>query len=135
MKKSYLALAIGIMLGCATISTHINASQNICIRNNYGATIAAKVTWPNPQDDKPEVRIEDGATVIIDSRYQFRQWGLGLSIRTTGVGSTALSPYTNIKSYVDQIIKDNRDTRYAIITIKPGTYMNPWWNIEVSYEN
>lgn len=142
MKKTRLAIVIAIALCCAAVSTQINAIDHtvIYIRNNYGATIASKIVWNKehkPQDaqnEEPEVRIENGETKKIGVHSMFSAWNPDLLIRTTGKGSRlGLSPYTSLKPYVDKILASKSDYPRAIININPGNYINPWWNIDITY--
>jgi hypothetical protein len=143
MKKAHLAIVIGIALCGAAASTHINAigHTTIYIRNNYGANIASKIVWNKehkPQDtqnEEPETRIQNGETKKIGVQTMFSGWHPDLLIRTTGKGSRlGLSPYTSLKPYVDKILASKTDYPKAIININPGNYINPWWNIDITYE-
>lgn len=139
MKKTYMAIVIGITLCSATIQ--INAVDTIYIRNNYGATVASKIVWNKehkPQDvqnEESEVRIENGQTKKIGAYNMFSAWTPNLFIRTTGKGSSiGLSPYTSLKPYIDQILATKSNYSKAIININPVSALNPWWNIQITYE-
>ena len=136
MKKTYIAIMIIIMLS-ATITTHINAVYAVYIQNNYGSSIACKKQW-NPERkpinaDEGEVIIPNGQTIQLDRLYTLQIWNPTILIRRAGIMGP-LSPYTNLKPYIDQIINDNDPHRIAIISINSGgTLLNPW-DINIIYQ-
>ena len=45
----------------------------------------------------------------------------------------ALGQYTNLKPYIEEILNSGSDNRIGIININPGSYLNPRWNITITY--
>lgn len=103
----------------------------IYIENHYGAPIKFKTALP--QEPAQEISVGNMERVLVGDGYRVNT----LSIRTTGVGSSYLSPFTDLAKEVRQV-HDQSDLnenlyRHAVIIIKPSkSYEN--WNIHINWE-
>lgn len=103
----------------------------VYIENHYGAPIKFK-TAPTKE------KAEETAVANMQRGLVGGQKIKSLSIRTTGTGSTYLSPFTDISQYLKQIRNEAEkqtedENKDAIIIIKPSkNYQN--WDIEVNWE-
>jgi len=103
----------------------------IYIENHYGAPIKFKVA--QPQDSAKEISVGNMDRVLVGDAYQVKK----LSIRTTGAGSSYLSPFTDLAKEIQQIQHqahlDENLYRNAIIIVKPSKSYEPW-NIQINWE-
>lgn len=103
----------------------------IYIENHYGAPIKFKKA--SPQESAEETSVANMQRVLVGDGYKVRK----LSIRTTGAGSSYLSPFTDLAKEIRQIDdQSNLDVnlyKNAVIIIKPSkSYEN--WNIQINWE-
>ncbi len=105
----------------------------IYIENHYGAPIKFK-TAP-PQELAQEIGVANMERVLVaNTGYTVRN----LSIRTAGIGSSYLSPFTDLTKDIQQLHResslDENIYKNAVIIIKPSkSYEN--WNIQINWEN
>jgi hypothetical protein len=113
-----------------TFSNYIFAAIDtiVYLENHYGATIKYKAGTKN--STATEVSVANQARSLIGKANTIT----ALSIRTTGAGSTFLSPFTEITQQIEDIKKNPHDGNMnAIILIKPSkSYQN--WDISINWE-
>jgi hypothetical protein len=135
MKKFTLkALAIAALFtvnNCLIAMMPAVEAYKIYIENHYGAPIKFKKAAP--QESAEETSVANMQRVLVDDGYKVRK----LSIRTTGAGSSYLSPFTDLAKEIRQIDdQSNLDVnlyKNAVIIIKPSkSYEN--WNIQIHWE-
>ena len=128
MKYSHQFIILVIAL--ITSSNHIfaGADTTVYIENHYGATIKYKAG--TKKSTAAEVSVKNLERSFVGKAGTIP----ALSIRTTGKGSSVLSPFAEITQQVDIIKNSPQDsTMNAIILIKPSkSYEN--WNISIHWE-
>jgi hypothetical protein len=127
-----------IMVALFTASDLLNAMMpamepyKIYIENHYGAPIKFKIA--QPQEPAQETSVANMERVLVANvGFTVHQ----LSIRTTGAGSSYLSPFTSLSKEIHQLRKesslDENIHKNAVIIIKPSKSYESW-NIQIHWE-
>jgi len=135
MKK--LTITTLVITALCTLHNASNAMMpvvehyKIYIENHYGAPIKFKIA--QPQEAAQEISVGNMERVLVGTVYTVKK----LSIRTTGAGSSYLSPFTDLAKEIQQLVQqanlDENMYRNAVIIIKPSkSYEN--WNIQINWE-
>jgi hypothetical protein len=127
-----------IMVALFTASDLLNAMMpamepyKIYIENHYGAPIKFKIAQPQELAQETSVANMD-RVLVANIGFNVHE----LSIRTTGAGSTYLSPFTDLSKEIQRLRRESSlDANIhsnAIILIKPSkSYQN--WDVEIRWE-
>lgn len=111
-----------------TLLTGSLSGVAVFLENNYGAKLNFKISSLQPEGQY----IGNNVRVLLGDINTIPE----LSIRTTGIGSTYLSPYSSLNVYLTDI--KNQQARHsnddAIIAIgSSSSYTSPW-NISLAWE-
>jgi hypothetical protein len=111
-----------------TVLTSSLSGVAVFLENNYGAKLNFKISSLQPEGQY----IGHNVRVLLGDINAIPE----LSIRTTGIGSTYLSPYSSLNVYLTDI--KNQQARHsnedAIIAIgSSSSYTSPW-NISLAWE-
>jgi hypothetical protein len=107
------------------------AAPKLCFDNFYGAELAVKV------DDANEVRIPTAESLKFEPKCIGSLADISsLGIRTTGFGSSALSPFTSLNDKLEDLKKAATDRnnagKEAVIVINASSVFSGW-NIELQW--
>ncbi len=133
MKKVSLVLLTAV-IGCLSITSHMNATDEIYLKNEYGAPLTCKFMEPgqNTPATKEEKIVGNGQSLFL-----MKTSGLPGIVDiwiTTGGGVMSIINRLELLSTLSTIINHSQGNKntYAVITIKP----NRWtWQVETTYTN
>lgn len=110
--KKYIAILLTI-----STSVLINASSpQVFIKNAYGAELAYNF------NNKEGLRLANGRTESLGYANSINK----LEIRTTGWGSSVLSPFDSLMPYVEQIKKSGSSEMDVVLTINSSDSFSDW---------
>ena len=133
-KKNALALIITLL----SITPYAQAIT-IYVNNQYGAPVALKINQGKKMEHEvtvPRNGYMPIGTLTLPFTGKFPQNEVfSIQIRTTGIGSSYVSPYTDISSFIEKIVYYNSlkpRKEDAVLTIQPSRFYSGW-DIQLSW--